>query len=41
MAQMSFHNGESSEIESVRRLLEKLDVTGVWFTLDALHTQKK
>ena len=36
MAQTSFHNGENSEIESVRLFLEKLDVTGVWFTLDGL-----
>ena len=40
IAQVSFHNGDSSEIVSVRQLLEKLDVKGVWFTLDALHAQK-
>lgn len=40
IAQESFHNGDSSEIVSVRQLLERLDVSGVWFTLDALHTQK-
>lgn len=41
IAQESFHNGESSEIVTVRQLLKRLDVSGVWFTLDALHTQKK
>ncbi len=41
MAQESFQNGKSSEIASVRNLLKRLDVSGVWFTLDALHTQKK
>jgi hypothetical protein len=41
IGQTSFHNGESSEITSVRQLLEQLDLQGVWFTLDALHTQKK
>lgn len=40
IAQETFHTGDSSEIVSVRQLLEKLDVTGVWFTLDALHAQK-
>lgn len=40
IGQLSFHNGESSEITSVRQLLKQLDVEGVWVTLDALHTQK-
>ncbi len=40
IAQVSFQKGENNEIESVRPLLEVLDVTGVWFTPDALHTQK-
>ena len=40
IGQTSFHNGESSEITSVRQLLQQLDVKGVWVTLDALHTQK-
>lgn len=40
LAQVSFQNGQSSEIASVRQLLEQLNVTGVWVTLDALHTQK-
>lgn len=37
---LSFHNGDSSEITSVRQLLQQLDLQGVWVTLDALHTQK-
>lgn len=40
IAQVSFQNGKSSEITSVRQLLEQLNLTGVWVTLDALHTQK-
>lgn len=40
IGQVSFHNGESSEIVSVRQLLQQLDVKGVWVTLDALHAQK-
>ncbi len=40
LAQVSFQNGQSSEIASVRQLLDQLNVTGVWVTLDALHTQK-
>lgn len=40
LAQVSFQNGQSSEIASVRQLLAQLDVTGAWVTLDALHTQK-
>lgn len=40
IGQLSFHNGQSSEITSVRQLLQQLDATGVWVTLDALHTQK-
>jgi hypothetical protein len=39
--QVSFHNGVTSEITSVRELLKQLDVKGVWLTLDALHAQKK
>lgn len=41
IGQTSFHNGERSEIHSVRELLALLDVDGTWFTLDALHCQKK
>ena len=40
IGQLSFHNGESSEIASVRQLLQQLDIQGAWVTLDALHTQK-
>lgn len=40
IGQTCFHNGDSSEITSVRELLQQLDVQGVWVTLDALHTQK-
>ena len=40
IGQFSFHNGDSSEITSVRQLLQQLDLQGVWITLDALHTQK-
>lgn len=40
IGQTFFHNGDSSEITSVRELLQQLDVQGVWVTLDALHTQK-
>lgn len=40
IGQVSFHNGEGSEISSVRQLLQHLEVSGVWVTLDALHTQK-
>lgn len=39
-AQTTFQNGESSEIESVRALLQHLSVKGAWLTLDALHCQK-
>lgn len=40
IGQISFHNGKSSEIGAVRRLLDQLDLKGVWVTLDALHCQK-
>jgi hypothetical protein len=40
IGQVSFHNGEASEIEKVRQLLEHLNVKGAWLTLDALHCQK-
>ena len=40
IGQQSFQNGQTSEIVSVRQLLEQLDLKGVWVTLDALHTQK-
>ena len=41
MGQISFENGKTSEIGAVRDLLQQLDVVGVWFTMDALHCQKK
>jgi DDE_Tnp_1-associated len=34
------HNKQQSEIETVLQLLEMLNLTGVCFSLDALHTQK-
>lgn len=40
IAQVSFHNGEASEIGAVRQLLEQLEMKGGWVTLDALHAQK-
>lgn len=40
IGQLSFHNGKSSEITSMRQLLQQLDLQGVWVTLDALHAQK-
>lgn len=41
VAQISFNNGEKSEIGVVQELLTRLNGKGVWVTLDALHTQKK
>lgn len=40
IGQVSFQNRKGSEIASVRQLLEQLNLSGVWVTLDALHTQK-
>lgn len=40
IGQVSFHHGKSSEIPSVRQLLEQLNLSGMWVTLDALHCQK-
>jgi hypothetical protein len=40
IGQVSFQNGKTSEIASVRQLLQQLEMKGVWVTLDALHTQK-
>ena len=34
-------NSKESEIPKVRELIEKLDIKGVVFTIDALHCQKK
>ncbi len=36
-----FENKKTSEIATVELLIEKLDLTDVVFTLDALHCQKK
>jgi len=41
VAQAVFDNGQESEINVVYHLLERLQVTGVTFSLDALHAQKK
>jgi hypothetical protein len=41
IGQVSFSNGKTSEIGAVRTLLQQLDLKGIWFTLDALHCQKK
>jgi DDE_Tnp_1-associated len=41
IGQVSFQNGKTSEIGAVRTLLQQLDLKGVWYTLDALHCQKK
>ena len=41
VATVAFENGVESEISVVQRLLEQLHLSGVVFTLDALHTQKK
>jgi hypothetical protein len=41
IGQVSFQNGKTSEIGAVRTLLQQLDLKGIWFTLDALHCQKK
>jgi DDE_Tnp_1-associated len=37
----SIRNGDCSEIKTAQVLLEKLQLQGVCFSLDALHTQKK
>lgn len=37
----AMHNGKSSEIATVQHLLETLELTGVCFSFDALHAQKK
>jgi hypothetical protein len=36
----SLRNGDCSEIKTAQVLLEKLQLQGVCFSLDALHTQK-
>ena len=37
----TMRNQQTSEIKTVEVLLEKLQLRGVCFSLDALHTQKK
>ncbi|MDZ4876771.1 MAG: ISAs1 family transposase ISMae8 [Chroococcidiopsis cubana SAG 39.79] len=37
---LPMHNGSESEISTVQDLLSRLNLSGVCFTLDALHTQK-
>lgn len=41
VALQAYANGSQSEIEVVQNLLEHLQLTGVCFSMDALHTQKK
>jgi hypothetical protein len=41
VAQQVFENAKASEIEVVQLLIEQLQVTGIVFSLDALHLQKK
>ena len=36
-----YHNGHTSEIPTLREMIEALDLTGVTLSLDALHCQKK
>ena len=40
VALLPMQNQQGSEIKTVQRLLEHLQLTGVCFSLDALHTQK-
>jgi len=41
VATAQFENGKQSEIQVVQTLLEQLHLSGVVFSLDALHAQKK
>jgi len=41
VGQISFENGQTSEIEAVYQLLEQMHLSGVTVSLDALHAQKK
>lgn len=41
VAQRAFENGKGSEIQVVESLLAELQMSGVVFTMDALHAQKK
>lgn len=36
-----YHNGHTSEIPTLQEMITALDLTGVSFSLDALHCQKK
>ena len=40
VGQTAFENGQQSEIQAVYELLERLQLTGVTVSLDALHAQK-
>lgn len=41
VAVADYHNGRSSEVPTLRQLLETVDYTGITYTMDALHAQKK
>jgi transposase len=41
VGQAAFDNGQSSEIQAVYELLDRLQLSGVTMSLDALHAQKK
>jgi hypothetical protein len=41
VGQQVFENGKESEIGVVQSLIEQLHLTGIVFSLDALHLQKK
>jgi hypothetical protein len=41
VGQQVFENGKASEIGVVQSLIEQLQVSGIVFSLDALHLQKK
>ena len=40
VGQTAFENGQQSEIQAVYELLERLQLTGVTVSLNALHAQK-
>lgn len=40
-SQLSFNSGKAYEAERVRQLIERLQLSDVHYTLDALHCQKK
>lgn len=41
VGQQVYKNGNESEIGVVQSLIEQLQLTGIVFSLDALHLQKK